>query len=58
MIQLELTKDECAILRDILQNDLSDLRMEIADTDRLAYREMLRERKRVLKKVLATLDPP
>ena len=55
MIHLELTKEEKEILIDILENNLSDLRMEIADTDKMDFREMLKKQKDVLKKVLETL---
>ena len=55
MIQLDLTKEEKDILTDILENDLSDLRMEITDTDSLDFREMLKKQKEVLMKVLETL---
>ncbi len=55
MIQLGLTKEEKDILTEILENDLSDLRMEITDTDSLDFREMLKKQKEVLKKVLETL---
>ena len=56
MIQLDLTKEEKDILTEILENDLSDLRMEITDTDSLDFREMLKKQKEVLKKVLETLQ--
>ena len=55
MIQLYLTKEEKDILTEILENDLSDLRMEITDTDSLDFREMLKKQKEVLMKVLETL---
>ncbi|HHT9114251.1 MAG: hypothetical protein HZA47_04450 [Planctomycetes bacterium] len=55
MIHLELAQVEKEMLIDILENDLSDLRMEIADTDSLDFREMLTKQKEVLKKVLETL---
>ena len=55
MIQLDLTKEEKDILTEILENDLSDLRMEITDTDSSDFREMLKKQKEVLKKVLETL---
>ena len=55
MIQLDLTKEEKDILTEILENDLSDLRMEITDTDSLDFREKLKKQKEVLKKVLETL---
>ena len=55
MIHLELTQEEKEMLIDILENDLSDLRMEITDTDSLDFREMLKKQKEVLMKVLETL---
>ena len=39
MIQLMITEEERELLMDILENEISDLRMEIADTDRREYRE-------------------
>ncbi len=58
MIQLDLNQDEREILTAILRNYLSDLRMEISHTDRMAFREQLKLRKQVQKKVLATLQAP
>lgn len=55
MITLDLTPDERAQLVEILQSTLSDLRMEIADTDRQEFRDGLKERKRILGKVLQAL---
>ena len=55
MIHLELTQEEKEILIDIMENDLSDLRMEIADTDSSGFREMLKKQKEVLMKVMETL---
>ena len=55
MINLELTKEEKDILAMVLESYLSDLRMEIADTDSMDFRESLKKRKDVLKKVLETL---
>lgn len=56
MIQLDLDKAEVRILRETIEAVLSDLRMEIADTDRLDYREMLKGRKQALNKVLEALE--
>jgi hypothetical protein len=56
MINLELTKEEKDILAMVLESYLSDLRMEIADTDSMDFRESLKKRKEVLKKVLETLQ--
>lgn len=55
MIHLDLTKEENDILIGILENDLSDLRMEITDTDNMDFRETLKNQKAVLQKTLETL---
>jgi hypothetical protein len=55
MLDLELTATEEVILRDILTSEISDLRDEIAHTDSLEFREGLKERRRVLEKVLDAL---
>jgi hypothetical protein len=55
VVQLDLTTDEIAILRQVLESYLSDLRMEIADTDRMEFRDMLKHRKGVITKVLSSL---
>jgi hypothetical protein len=52
MVSLHLTVKEAAILASVLESYLSDLRMEIADTDRLEFRDALKERKDVIQKVL------
>ena len=41
-MQLEITDEEAAALRTALESYLSDLRVEIGDTDRLAFRERLK----------------
>ena len=55
MIQVELAEAEAMILSEILQGVISDLRMEIADTDRMDFRESLKERKNVIQRVLDQL---
>ncbi len=54
-ISLTLNPGELEILQEMLQNQLSELRMEISHTDRMEYRDMLKERKRVLNKLLDAL---
>ena len=56
MIQLMITEEERELLMDILENDISDLRMEIADTDRRGYREMLKNREILMKNIQQKLD--
>ena len=52
MIELELTPRERELVVEVLQSSLSDLRMEIADTDRMEFREALKEQKEALRKLL------
>jgi len=55
MIRLELTEQERQVLRDALEGYLSDLRMEIADTDRKNFREQLKQNKEILQNILNQL---
>jgi hypothetical protein len=55
-MKLELTKEERELLRELLSFALSELRMEIADTDSSSYREKLKERKETLKNLLEKLN--
>jgi len=54
--QLSLTQEEAAALREVLSTYLSDLRMEIADTDSMRFREGLKRQEVLLKKLLQQLD--
>ena len=54
-MEITLDRDERQILRTILENELSDLRMEMADTDRKEFRDLLARRKAVLQKVVDAL---
>ena len=56
MLQIELTDEETEIMRGVLESYLSDLRMEIADTDRMDFRDGLKQRKQVIIKVLDALS--
>jgi hypothetical protein len=55
MIQFDLNDDERRILKEVLESSLSDLRMEIADTERLEFRDGLKVRKDVIAKAIAAL---
>ena len=48
MIRIELTDEEGGALQELLEYALSELRMEIADTDRKDFREKLKARKELL----------
>jgi hypothetical protein len=56
MVTIELAPEEKDMLADILTSYLSDLRMEIADTDLKDYRDGLKLKEEFIKKVLSKLD--
>jgi hypothetical protein len=55
MVQINLTTDEVVMLSDILKHYLSDLRMEVADTDTLDFRDKLKQEEAFLNRVLQQL---
>jgi hypothetical protein len=48
MVRIELSAEEAEELSAIMENYLSDLRMEIVDTDSQDFREGLKKRKELL----------
>lgn len=56
MINLDLTREEQDTLKDILESTLSELRAEIADTDRKDFRDDLKRQKAILNKVVTALS--
>ena len=56
MPQLRLTDAEAATLREALEIYISDLRMEISDTDQMDFREQLKEQEARLNRVLEELE--
>lgn len=55
MVRIELAEGEADTLREMLEDWLGELRMEIAGTDRLEYREGLKEREALIKRVIEDL---
>ncbi len=56
MPTLELTPAQASLLKEILKTDLSDLRMEIADTDLKSFRDKLKEKEEVIKQLIELLE--
>lgn len=56
MVRLELQPTEAEVLRMVLESYLSDLRMEIADTDSQDYRQKLKDRKMVLRRIVTSIS--
>ncbi|MFZ2957371.1 MAG: hypothetical protein WA705_10815 [Candidatus Ozemobacteraceae bacterium] len=52
MVSIDLSSEEQKILGEILNDALTDLRMEIADTDSLDFRTALKIREELLGKVI------
>jgi hypothetical protein len=55
MAQLSLTPEEQGILVEALESFLSDLRMEIADTEKKDLREVLKNQEKVIGGILQSL---
>jgi hypothetical protein len=55
MITIELSPKEADMLRDVLVSYVSDLRMEISNTDSMDFRENLKEREAFLKRIIQQL---
>lgn len=56
MIQLTFTEEEREVLFDVLENDIAELRMEISNTHRHEYREMLKHREVLMKSIQQKLQ--
>ena len=56
MVHIDLDPTEAEVLKMVLESYLSDLRMEIADTDSQDFREKLKARKMTLRKVVALIN--
>lgn len=54
-MQIEIEQREVAILRRILEYYLGELSMEIADTDRSAFRDELRQEQSTIKSLIERL---
>jgi hypothetical protein len=52
MVQMSLTPDEAALLRELLENAIIDIRKESWHTDTRSFRELLKAREKALAQVL------
>lgn len=55
---IKLSDAEKEILSEVLESDLSDLSMEITDTDSMDYRETLKSKRTVIQKILKEIKNP
>ena len=56
MTHIELRPEETGMLREVLESYLSDLRLEVADTEKMSFREELKKKEVFLKDVLKRLE--
>ena len=56
MIHIELTSEKAEMLREIISTYLFDLRMEIAGTENMNFREELKKKEELLKELLPRLE--
>jgi hypothetical protein len=52
MMKMELTNEEQEALRQVLQNSVATLELEIQHTDHQEFKGLLRQRRELLKKLL------
>jgi hypothetical protein len=55
MVRLDLDNEETMVLSNLLEECVGDLNHQIARTERSEYREMLKTRQDLLKKILSRL---
>jgi hypothetical protein len=55
MINFDMTKDEAAIVRNVLERYLNHLQVEINHTDRREFRDALKKRETFLKGIIDRL---
>lgn len=56
MITLSFTDEEVQMLLEMLQTGITDIRGEISATDNYDYKDMLKRREELLKKMFASLQ--
>lgn len=56
MVQLELQNEEAETLLGVLHHYLSDLRMEVADTEAYEYQIALKQRVALLQSLISNLE--
>ncbi len=55
MLHIDLTEEERDLLENMLESCLSDLRAEVSDTARHDYKQMLKQREAILRKIIAAV---
>jgi hypothetical protein len=56
MVRLEFEPHESSMMNEILRSYLSELRMEIADTEKMSFREDLKKKEVFIKSVMERIE--
>jgi hypothetical protein len=56
MVRLEFDPRESSMMNEILQSYLSELRLEIADTEKMSFREDLKKKEVFIKNVMERIE--
>lgn len=56
MVKLDLSTDDARLLAEILASVMSDMRMEITDTEKMEWRDELKRRKMLLERLIKELE--
>jgi hypothetical protein len=54
-IEIKINSEDAKILSDVLESNISDLSVEISDTDRFEFRDSLKSKRMVLQRILAEI---
>ena len=54
-MHIDITSEEAGMLKEVLETYLSDLRMEISSTDKMSFREEMKEKEDFLKRLIQKL---
>ncbi len=54
-LEINIAKKELDVVLETLENSISDLKMEIADTDQMDFREGLKNKRIIIQKVIDAL---
>lgn len=56
VVKLDLSTEDARVLAEILASVMSDMRMEIADTEKMEWRDELKRRKMLLERLITELE--
>ncbi|NUQ81485.1 MAG: hypothetical protein HUU10_07740 [Bacteroidetes bacterium] len=56
MVTIQLNEQEVELLHDIFESYFNDLRMEISHTDRMEFRDYLKSKEALLRRLMKELE--